>query len=325
MVALGGPALWRGAELARRADWCTELAPAHVAELLAATREVADRPLAAIDRAAFPLPTLAPVLAGLLADVTRGRGFALLRGVPVEGLGEPELERLYWGLGSHLGIGIPQNDAGDLLVHVRDQGLDFANPEVRGYQTAARLEYHSDSSDIVALLCVRPARAGGVSTIVSAGAVRDEAHRRRPDLAGVLDGPWWWDRRQPDLTTSFFQRRIFAEHDGAVVSYYGRAHITSATRGEHVPALTRDQVAALDLLDDIANDPAFVLPMDFRPGDVQFLDNYRIWHARTEYVDFPEPERRRNLYRLWLTRRDDVALPADFAVGGITDRMAAFS
>ncbi|NHB12602.1 TauD/TfdA family dioxygenase, partial [Burkholderia cepacia] len=139
--------------------------------------------------------------------------------------------RLFWGLGTHLGIGIAQNPAGDLLVHVRDQGLDFSNPEVRGYQTSARLEYHSDSSDIVALLCVRPAREGGVSTIVSAGAVRAEAHARRPDLADVLDGPWWWDRRQADLATSFFERRIFAESDGALVSYYGRAHIESATRG----------------------------------------------------------------------------------------------
>ena len=90
-----------------------------------------------------------------LDDVVNGRGFALLRGVPVDGLDEPALERLYWGLGAHLGIGITQNDAGDLLVHVKDQGLDFSNPEVRGYQTAQRLEYHSDSSDVVGLLCVQ--------------------------------------------------------------------------------------------------------------------------------------------------------------------------
>jgi Taurine catabolism dioxygenase TauD, TfdA family len=321
--SLGGPAVWRGAELARRADWCTELASAHVAELLAATARVADRPLVDIDRDAFPLPTFAAVLDAVLDDVVSGRGFALLRGVPVDGLDEAALERLYWSLGTHLGIGIRQNDAGDLLVHVKDQGLDFANPEVRGYQTAQRLEYHSDSSDVVGLLCVHPALEGGVSTIVSAGAVFEEAIRLRPDLAAVLSAPWWWDKRKPDLTESFFERPIFAVHDGAVVSYYGRAHIESAVRGPQVPELTAGQIAALDLLDEIANDPAFVLPMDFRPGDVQLLNNYRIWHARTAYVD--DPDRPRDLFRLWLTLRQDIALPTAFQTGGITDRTAAYS
>ena len=315
--------MWRGADMARRADWCTELAPAHVDELLAATAGVADRPLADIDRDAFGLPTLGPVLATVLDDVVTGRGFALLRGVPVDGPDGATLERLDWGLGAHLGIGITQNDAGDLLVHVKDQGLDFSNPEVRGYQTAQRLEYHSDSSDVVGLLCVHPALEGGVSTIVSAGAVFEEAVRRRPDLTSALTAPWWWDKRKPDLATSFFQRPIFTVHDGAVVSYYGRAHIESAVRGPEVPELTAEQVGALDLLDDIANDPDFVLPMDFRPGDVQLLNNYRIWHARTAYVD--DPARPRDLYRLWLTLRQDIALPAAFQTGGITDRTAAFT
>jgi hypothetical protein len=320
---LGGPAVWRGAELARRDDWCTELTPAHVAELLAATDGVADRALADIDRDAFPLPTFGAVLDTVLDDVVRGRGFALLRGVPVGGLSESTLERLYWGLGTHLGIGIHQNDAGDLLVHVKDQGLDFSNPEVRGYQTSQRLEYHSDSSDVVGLLCVHPALEGGVSTIVSAGAVFEEAVRRRPDLTAVLTAPWWWDKRKPDLATSFFQRPIFTVHDGAVVSYYGRAHIESAVRGPQVPDLTAEQVAALDLVDELANDADFVLPMDFRPGDVQLVNNYRIWHARTAYVD--DPDRPRDLYRLWLTLRQDLALPTSFQTGGITDRTAAFT
>jgi hypothetical protein len=155
--------------------------------------------------------------------------------------------------------------------------------------------------------------------------VFEEAGRRRPDLLDTLCAPWWWDRRNPDLATSFFQRPIFAIHDGAVVSYYGRAHIESACRGPHVPALSERQVAALDLLDELANDPAFVLPMDFQPGDVQLLNNYRIWHARTAYVDHDDPARKRDLYRLWLTLRSDVALPADFQTGGITDRTAAFT
>jgi hypothetical protein len=323
--AVAGPAAWTGAEMSRRTDWAVALAPVHVDELLAATAAVAHLALDQIGRDNFPLPTLGAEAASIVDELVRGRGFVLLRGVPVHGLDEATLERLYWGLGCHLGIGIPQNAAGDMLVHVRDQGLDFANPEVRGYQTSAALDYHSDSSDIVGLLCVRPAREGGVSTIVSAAAVHNEALRRRPDLLDELCGTWWWDRRQKDVASSFFQRRIFALVGGDLVSYYGRAHIESATRGEHVPQLTPRQIEALDLLDELANDPALRLDMPFRPGDVQLLNNYKIWHARTDYVDFPEPERKRVLYRLWLRLRDELELPDDFAVGGITDRSGAFS
>jgi hypothetical protein len=167
---------------------------------------------------------------------------------------------------------------------------------------------------------------GGVSTIVSAAAVHNAAIAARPDLADVLAAPWWWDRRSADLDTSFFQRRIFGvEADGRFASYYGRSHIESAVRGPHVPALTDRQVEALDLLDSLANDPAFALNMHFRPGDAQFLDNYLIWHARTPYVDFPDPGRKRDLYRLWLTMREPLALPDDFRAGGITERSAAFA
>ncbi len=300
-----GPAVWTGEEIGARPEtWRVTLTPEHVAELLGGGE----------------LTTLAPVLRSLVDELVDGRGFVLIRGVPVDGLSDSELERIWWTIGLHLGTAIPQNDAGDLLVHVRDEGLDFANPEVRAYQTAARLDYHSDSSDVVGLLCVRPAREGGVSTIVSSGAVFNAALERRPDLADELLGSWWWDRRKQDLTQSFFQRRIFADDRGSMVSYYGRAHIESATRGENVPALTSRQVEVLDLLDELANDPAFVLNMSFQPGDIQFLNNYKIWHARTHYVDHDDPARKRDLIRLWLRVDADLHLPDDFAVGGITAR-----
>jgi hypothetical protein len=235
-----------------------------------------------------------------------------------------QTELALWVLGLHLGIPIPQNDAGDLLVHVRDDGLDFANPTVRGYQTRQRLEYHSDSSDIVGLLCRHPAKTGGVSTLVSATAIHDEVERRRPDLAAVLREPWWFDRRKGDTPENFFQRRICAYEGGRLYTHYGRAHIESAVRGPGVPPLSPAQIEALDLVDELTNDPDFVLNMSFRVGDVQFLNNYLVMHARTDYEDWPEPERKRDLLRLWLTVRRPLALPADFAHGGITSRTAAF-
>jgi hypothetical protein len=320
-------AAWRGASMQQRDEWLVPLDDSHVAELRCAIEgpESSARPLTDLGRDDFALPTLAPVLERVLDDLIDGRGFVLLRGLPIESLSARQAELVFWAIGLHLGIPIPQNDAGDVLVHVRDDGLDFANPTVRGYQTRQRLDYHSDSSDIVGLLCRHPARVGGVSTIVSATAVHDEVARLRPDLAALLREPWWFDRRKGDTPENFFQRRICAYNDaGRLHTHYGRAHIESAVRGAGVPALSAARIAALDAVDELTNSPEFVLNMQFRVGDVQFLNNYLVMHARTDYEDWPEPERKRDLLRLWLTVRRPLDLPPDFAHGGITSRTAAF-
>ena len=319
-------ARWRGADIERSSDWLVELDDGHVTELLAAVdaAHATGRGLRELTLADLPLPTLGPVLEAALDDLLDGRGFVLLRGVPVGQMSTERMEIAFWAIGQHLGIPIPQNDDGDVLVHVRDQGLDFANPTVRGYQTSQQLDYHSDSTDVVGLLCRHPAKAGGVSTIVSSTEVHDEVDRRRPDLAALLREPWWFDRRKGDTPDNFFTRRICAPHAGRLLTHYGRAHIESAVRGPQVPPLTAQQVEALDLFDEITNSPEFVLNMHFRPGDVQFLNNYLVLHARTDYEDWPEPERKRDLLRLWLTVRRELDLPDDFVHGGITARQAAF-
>jgi len=322
---VGGPAAWRGPEIADNPDWKIELTPEHIAELHAALAEV-DRPgitLREITKDRFPLPTLGPVLEGVVDELVDGRGFVLIRGVPVQELTERQIELMYWGIGLHVGIPIHQKGEDDLLVHIRDQGLDRNDPLVRGFQTSAHLDYHADSSDVVGLLCVRPAKRGGVSTIVSSVAVHDEIVRRRPDLAELLHQRWWHDRRSGHGPESFFQCPIFAIKNGRLFAHYGRAYIESAPRGEGVPELTPQQIEAMDLLDEIMNSPEFPLNMNFSPGDIQFLNNYTIMHARTEYEDYPEPERKRDLIRLWLVLDRDLDLPDDFIEGGIVPRTVA--
>jgi hypothetical protein len=322
---VGGPAAWRGPEVVDDPSWRVQLTADHVAELRAALARV-DRPevsLRDIRAADFPLPTLGPLLAGLVDELVDGRGFVLVRGVPVADLDERQVELLYWGMGRHVGVPIHQKGEDDLLVHVRDLGVDPDDPRVRGFQTRARLDYHADSSDVVGLLCVRPAKSGGVSTIVSAVAVHDEIVRRRPDLADLLHEDWWHDRRSGDGPESFFRCPIFAEERGRLFAHYGRQYIESATRGPGVPPLTAAQVEAMDLLDELDNSRDFVLDMDFAPGDVQFLNNYTVMHARTEYEDHPEPERRRDLIRLWLVLDRDLGLPPAFEAGGIVPRAVA--
>ena len=297
------PADWRGDQLAAGTRWRLPLGDAYRAELLAAlvTVEAAGLALTGISPEEFPLPTLGPVLTRLAGELVDGRGFALLQDVPVAGLSEHQCEIVALGIGGYLGGIVPQGPNGTPALHVRNEGADPSVPTTRSYQHNRRLGYHSDPTDIVALLCVRPAKSGGLSSIVSSVAVHNEIARVRPDLAEVLYQPWWYDRRRGDGPDSFFQRPIYTvDADGRLFAYYGPDYIRSAQRGAHVPRLSPAQLEAMDVLDGLHNDPRFALTMDLRAGDMQFLNNHVIMHSRTDYEDHPERERRRDLIRLWL-------------------------
>lgn len=323
---IGGPAAWRGSEIRDRADWTIELDDAQRAELRAALHRVegSGRSLRQITAADFPVPTLNRVIASAMDEVIDGRGFVLIRGVPLDGLTAAQIELMYWGIGVHAGLPIHQKTEDDLLVYIRDQGVDPNDPLVRGFQTATSLDYHCDSSDAVGLLCVRPAKSGGVSTIVSSVAVHDELVRHDPDAARLLHEQWWHDRKSGDGPESFFRCSVFAERNGRLFAHYGRSYMESASRSPHIAELDDEHMRALDALDALANSAEFVLDMHFRPGDIQLLNNYTVMHARTEYEDYPEPERKRELIRLWLTVPRDLGLPDDFVSAGIVARDVAF-
>ena len=127
IAAVGGSAAWRGPALIDDPAWIVELQGDEIDALGDATRR---RP---------PLPEIAATTAAVRRELVDGRGFVVLRGLPVEDMTVEECERAYRVLGQHVGIAVPQNPAGDLLVHVRDEGLDYTDPHVRGYQTRARL------------------------------------------------------------------------------------------------------------------------------------------------------------------------------------------
>jgi hypothetical protein len=254
-------------------------------------------PLAELTPESFPLPTAGAVLRRLAREVTDGAGFALLHGVPAD----DDTDLVCAGVGSYAGTIVPQGAQHAPVQHITDQGADPRAPTTRSYQHSGALGYHADPTDIVALLCIRPAKSGGLSGIVRSAAVHDELARTRPDLAQVLYQPWWRDLRTGDGPDSFHQRPVYArDRRGRLSVSYGPDYISSAQRGAHVPPLSRAQRAAMAVLDQLNSDPRFSVTMDLRPGDMQFLNNHIILHSRTEYEDHPEPERRRDLIRLWL-------------------------
>ena len=315
-VPVRGPGVWYGRDLAARRDWIREFTSRELAEIQAAidaAREVAPEKLCP---ASFPLPGFGPELRKILAELLEGRGFVLLRGLPVERMTRAEQAIAYLGMGSWLGAFRSQNAKGHLLGHVKDLGLDIRDPRVRYYQTNRRLEYHTDSVDIVGLLCLKTAKAGGESYLASSMTVFNEMLSHRPDLVTALFEPFPTDRRGevPEGMQPWFDIPIYHRHEGQLSCIYVRQYIESAQKlFPQARRLTAAQRQAMDLIDDLCNDPAIHLTMDFRPGDIQLLHNHQILHSRGDFENWPEPERHRHLLRLWVAPPQARPLPEVFA------------
>jgi hypothetical protein len=315
---VSGPGVWYGRDLQPHADWIRHFSAAELAELDAAVRafKALGAPLAEISPATFELPSLGITLAGILAEILEGRGFAMLRGFPVDRYSREEQAIAYMGMGSYFGKARPQNAKGHLLGHVKDLGLDIKDPKVRYYQTNRRLEYHTDSVDVVGLLCLKTAKAGGESFIASSMTLYNEILSRRPDLLPALFEPFPTDRRGevPEGMQPWFDMPVYHYHAGRLTCIYVRQYIESAQQHfTEATRLRREQVQAMDLLDELTNDPQIHLSMAFLPGDMQFLHNHQILHSRNDFENWPEPARHRHLLRLWLAPASARPLPAIFA------------
>lgn len=271
--------------------------------------------LAAITSQGFPLPHLEPLLLSLRQQLLHGFGFSLIRGLLVERYTQREAATLFYGLGSHLGHARSQNAAGHILGHVRDVGKASTDTDVRIYQTHERQTFHTDSADVVGLLCLKQSKSGGESLLVSAVTIYNEFLNRRPDLLPRLFDPVGTDRRGevPVGMAPFFEIPVFSWFAGCLSVMYQRQYIDSAQRFPKAMRLTSEHVEALDLFDSLANDPALSFSMKLQPGDMQFVYNHSLLHDRMGFEDWAEPERRRHLLRLWLSTPGDRPLPDCFA------------
>jgi hypothetical protein len=305
---------WYGRDLSVRHDWIYELTAAEVAELDAAVAaaDASGVDVINLSRAKFPLDALARTLGRLRQEMLHGRGFFLARGIPVHRYNVRQRSLAFFGMGHYLGEPVSQNGKGHILGHVKNLGMDFSDPETRGYQTSARLAFHTDYSDVVGLLCLSTPKAGGASSIISSTTLWNELLRRRPDLAEVLAGPLYYTRwgEIPQGKKRYSEIPVFTPWQGRMIAFLNtRTTIMKAQAFPEVPRLSAKQIEALDYLDALVQDPELYLDMIFQPGDMQFLCNHFILHSRTAYEDWPEQERRRHLLRLWLACDDGPQLP----------------
>lgn len=309
---------WYGTDLMNRTnEWTLHLTPEEILELEAAYEHLlaSKQDITETTPENFPLPTLAPKLLTLRKELIHGRGFFLLRGLPTEKYTEQKAGMIFYGLGCHLGLPRSQNAMGHMLGHVRDLGMKSNDPKVRLYQTNERQTFHTDSSDVVGLLCLKTAKTGGMSLLVSASTLFNEMHAQRPDLLELLMQPIATDRRGevPEGMLPYLLIPVFSFYEGYLTVFYQRQYIDSAQRFEDAPRLTPKHVEALDMFDRLADDPKLHLSMQLEPGDMQFVYNHALLHDRTAFEDWDDPAKKRHLLRLWLSIPGDRPLPDVFA------------
>ena len=312
-----GPAAWLGRDMRRReSEWLVHLSPEDVADLERAARSylALGRDIGEITADAFPLRSFDAHLRALREKLLHGIGFEVLRGLPVEGYDQELAATIFCGIGAHLGSARSQNAQGHILGHVRDTGASSEDPNTRIYQTAERQSFHTDSADVVGLMCLQDAREGGDSLLVSVLSIYNRMRAERPDLLARLFDPIATDRRGevPPGAKPYMEIPVLSWHAGHLTVFYQRQYIESAQRFEGAMRLTPEHMEALDMFDALAADPDMHLEMRLQPGDMQFVYNHNQLHDRTAFVDWPEAERRRHLLRLWLSPQGDRELPRVF-------------
>ena len=315
--AITKPSAWLGADMACNPDaWFYQLTVEDVRDLESAAIHFQSLGIdvGEISRETFPLATFGVHIAGLKQTLLSGVGLEVLRGLPIENYSQAFCATIFCGIGAHIGSTRSQNADGHILGHVRDIGADANDPNSRIYQTCERQTFHTDSADVVGLLCVREAKEGGKSLLVSAETIYNRMKQECPDLLEKLFDPIATDRRGeiPAGAKPYMEIPVLSWYEGNLTVFYQRQYINSAQRFDGAMCLSPEHVEALDMFDALANDPELCFGMQLQPGDMQFVYNHSQLHDRTGFLDWPDPSQRRHLMRLWLSIEGDRPLPEAF-------------
>lgn len=309
------PRAWHADELRQDHSWIQRLSADQIAGFDIALAHARSTAKEWLDMTEADFPLNAPALAAVrraFASTQTGFGVCLLKGFPVGRWSVDDSRLVHWGVGLHVGVARPQNRASQVMNDVRDEGGDYKVKGGRGYNTNAGLDFHGDSCDVVALLCLKGAKTGGTSLVSSSMSVCEEIARVRPDLIPVLKSPFHHsyqgagDPSQPP----YYACPILGDQAGCFAFRANRKNVTAAQRDfPDAPRLTGLQREALELLDRLLPDPRFCFSMELEAGDMQLLNNYVVLHSRTNFEDHDEPDRKRHLLRLWLAIGQSQPLP----------------
>ncbi|KDQ08466.1 hypothetical protein BOTBODRAFT_165901 [Botryobasidium botryosum FD-172 SS1] len=305
---VGGPIVWEGKEWRDEKQWVYQLNPTELEEIDRALSHFKGlgKPMGYIAEDTFPLPALSATLEKLAHELYSGRGFFVLRTIPVDQYSKADLMIIYAGISSYVGSARGKQDgAGAVLAHIKDLTVSHAHEKGVGNAayTTDKQVFHTDTGDLIALLALETAAEGGVSRISSGGRVYNEIAANRPDLVRTLSEPWPLDSfgGDPGYTT----RPLLYHEDGHIIIQYSRRLLTGykeQKRSANIPPVTEAQAEALDMLHFLAE--KYSLGLNFQKGDIQYINSMGLLHARDAFRD--SDEKRRHLIRLWL-RNDKLA------------------
>jgi Taurine catabolism dioxygenase TauD, TfdA family len=303
-VRIEHPSAWNVADFKSPADYTIELSRAQLADVADAMQRIkADGlTLETLRREHFEVRSLQPVIDEIRHQISEGRGFVVLHRLPVEDYTKDELGLIFWGIGTHLGRGVSQSVMGDRLGHVKDFSRE--DPLARAYRNKQELSPHTDLADLVGLACLRDAMSGGVTRLTSAVSMHNVMLAECPDVLERLYRGYVFHRggeEQPgDLPYTPYRVPIYSNVGGKVSVRYVRSYVEA---GETAVGrrMGEDELAVLDSFEQISKRPELMLEFTLRPGEMYFLNNYTILHARTAFDDGDAAEDdRRHLLRLWL-------------------------
>ena len=292
---------WKGEDFKNDDSWIYTLSRAEVEELLAAAQRCLTRRLEVtqIKPADFQLQTMTSRIAEWAEEINNRRGFMLVRGLPKDRFTDEEIKVIFWGIGLYLGMPVSQNSYGEMLGDVYDEGVRMGTGRVRGYRTNERLMFHTDRCDMVGLLCVRPALKGGLSSLVSSTRVYNEIVKTHPEyMEPLMNGYIYVNVEEGgDLSTS--RVPVYSIRDGIVSCRILRNTVENARKMGYAK-YSDLETAALAYMDSLVDREDLRIDMMLERGDMQFINNYTTLHARTDFEDYPEVDRRRWMVRLWL-------------------------
>lgn len=315
---------WRGEDLRKHDGWIDQLAMAEAEGLLEAATSLPDNPREwlAVDPARLPIGPLGRRLTKIADELENGRGFALMRGLPL-GVSLLETYRIYWVLGVHLGRLVPQNSKGDLIGQVTDLGSRYQQDiNARGYTSSDEMVFHSDAADVVSLLCVRQAKAGGLNGVVSMMSVYNAALETcDPELMeGLADGfriyvrddPETQARRAREGISPVSQRRfpVFQVFDGRLSGSVNLKSVSAVPVATGEPFTARER-KTYDFLCQAVEREDLKLEFRMQPGDLLLPHNLMVLHKRSRFIDHDDPARRRLLLRFWFNLHNGRPLPDD--------------
>ena len=313
LASLQSASNWLAQDLVRDSSWTFTLNSEQSKGLALAVKAAYEpnKPLFEYHRSDFSLGAAWQVFVQALEEVKRGRGIALVRGLPREQLSEKEFELLTWALGLHSGVPRPQGKNTQYISAVRNAGVDYRTGTGRGYSSNAQLDFHTDSSDLVFLSCFNKALSGGKTLVSSSMAAHARMLRDYPEQAKWLYEPIAFSRQgeQAPDEGPFVLQPLFSEANGRWFGRWNWNRVRTAQEISGAPAISAEHYSALETFDQIVRDPELAYEMWLEPGDVQIISSHVTLHSRTEFEDHEDPALKRLLYRLWIAPPDAVQLP----------------